>query len=250
MPHKMKKVILVNVLFSLIVGIKSYSQDIQITKPLLEFDGDQLLISYDFTGGTSSDHFYVWVEIENKKGDQIKMKSMSGDIGKNIKFGKNKKIKWVPENDSVIINEEVSVKIKAEKYIVDYNKASLLLYSAAFPGWGQTRISNGKPWWLIGVASYGALAGGYIIYQSYLKTYSDYKAATSASQRTDLFALSQKKFGSSSTLLISGVTLWAVNLAWLALTPERFRPLQYVKLSLIQSSSFKSVPGFTLCLNF
>ncbi len=247
----MKKVILLTFLLSLLIELNGYSQDIQITKPVLEFDGDQLLISYDFIGENQTDLFYVWVEMEKMNGDPIEIRKPSGDVGNNIKSGKNRKIRWIPDNDSVLLNEVVFVRVKAEKYIKASNKADMILLSAAFPGWGQTRISNGKPWWLAGVASYGSLVGGLIVYQIYLKTYSDYNSATTAIQRTELLARSQKQYSSANVLLISGAALWALNLIWAAATPVKFKPLQYVKLSLIQStSSYIPVPAFTLSLNF
>jgi hypothetical protein len=247
----MKKVSLLTIFFYLLIDITGFSQDIQITKPVLEFNGDQLLISYDFIGENKTDLFYVWVEMEKMNGDHIKIEKLSGDVGRNIKSGKNRKIRWIPDNDSVVLNEEVFVRVKAEKYIKAYNKADMILLSAAFPGWGQTRISNGKPWWIAGVASYGALAGGLVAYQIYLKTYADYNSATTAIQRTDLLARSQNQYSTSNILLVSGVALWAVNLIWAAVTPVKFKPLQYIKLSLIQSSSSNiPVPGFAMSLNF
>jgi len=247
----MKKVNLIFILFSLLVTYKSYSQEVQISKPLLEFDGDQLVISYDIIGEKQSDLFYVWIEMENSSRSQIKMKSLSGSIGSNIRAGKNKKILWIPENDSILLNEDISVRIKAEKYIKAYNKGSMILLSAAFPGWGESRISNGKPWWLVGVVSYGALAGGLIFNQAYLKTYSDYNSATTVASRADLLARSQKQFSTSNALFISGAAIWAANIVWVTLTPERYKPLQYVKLTLMHSPSYKlGAPGLELSLNF
>ena len=79
--------------------------------------------------------------MEKKNGELIKMKGISGDAGDKIKAGKNKQITWVPEKDSVFLNEVVYVEVKAEKYVKSFNKGSMMLLSTAFPGLGQTKIS-------------------------------------------------------------------------------------------------------------
>ena len=129
------------ILLFILLPIKFYSQGFQITPPKLDFDGRQLSVSYDFVNYRQSDLFYVWVEMEKKNGELIKMKGISGDAGDKIKAGKNKQITWVPEKDSVFLNEVVYVEVKAEKYVKSFNKGSMMLLSTAFPGLGQTKIS-------------------------------------------------------------------------------------------------------------
>ena len=65
------------------------------------------------------------------------------------------------------------------------------------PGLGQTKISKGKPYWLTGVAAYGALAGGFIVHQSYLKTYDSYRVEEDPLKRKDLFDKTQKQMNIS-----------------------------------------------------
>jgi hypothetical protein len=214
-------------------SFKSYSQSFQITSPLLEFDGTQLQISYDVINDNQSDQFYVWVEVFKNNGEVISVKSLTGDIG-NIKSGKDKKITWVPAKDAVYLDEEVSVEVKAEKYIKSFNKSSVMLMSAALPGLGQTKI-KGKPWWLAGAVAYGALAGGFIVHRNYLNTYDSYRIEEDPFKRKDLFAQTQKQMNLSSALIISGAVIWATNLVWVAITPNKYKPLQNVKLSLDRS---------------
>jgi len=88
---------LILILSCFFLPLASFSQGFQITPAKLDFDGRQLSISYDFIDGRQSDMFYVWVEMEKKNGGLIRMKSLSGDVGDNIKAGKNKQITWIPE---------------------------------------------------------------------------------------------------------------------------------------------------------
>jgi hypothetical protein len=232
----MKKQKLFLSLFFLFLVSKSSSQDFSITPTKLEFDGNQLLIYYDIIDKNQADQFYIWVEIEKKNGEPIAAKALSGDIGEKIKAGLNKKIIWVPEKDSIFLNEEVFVEVKAEKYIKSFNKGSMLLMSTVFPGLGQTKISKGKPWWLTGVAAYGAMAGGFIVNKNSHKTYNSYIAElVDISKRADLRALYEKQINSSNTLIISGIAIWAANIIWVALTPNQYQPLQ-IKVTLVQST--------------
>jgi hypothetical protein len=231
----MKKQRLFLIITLLLIIIKSASQDIKITSPKLEFDGKQLQISYDVINSNQSDQLYVWVEISKKNGELIRMKNLSGDVG-DIKGGNNKKISWVPANDSIFLNEMVSVEVKAEKYNKSFKKGSMMLLSTAFPGLGQTKISKGKPWWLTGVAAYGALAGGFITHQSYVKTYDSYRTEEDPKTRVDLNAKAQKQMNMSTALYLSGAALWAANMIWVAVIPNKYQPLQHVKLSLNASA--------------
>jgi hypothetical protein len=247
----MKKQRLFVLLFLFFLVRISYSQDFQITPPRLQFDGIQLLISYDIITKRSNDKFYIWVEIRKKNGDTLNVKSISGDIGPFISAGNNKNITWIPEKDSIFLSEEIFTEVKAEKYIKTFNKGSMMLYSAIVPGLGQTKIKKGKPWWLIGVATYGILGGGYVAHRNYLNTYDSYIVEEDPLKREDLYTQAQKQMNISNTLFVSGASVWIANILWVALIPNNYLPLKNVSFSLDQSAgSFKGPVLFTLKYSF
>jgi hypothetical protein len=227
----MKKHRLLLILFFLFLVVKSFSQDIQLSQPRLESDGNQLIIFYDIVSKDLSDQFYIWVEIKKSNGELIKANSLSGDVGANVKAGSNKKIIWSPEKDSVYLDDEVSVEVKAEKYLKSFNKGSMILKSMALPGWGQTEISNGKPWWISGIAVYGTLAGGIIYHKKYLDSYEAYKVQEDPVNRADLLDQTQKYLDISTVMLYTAASAWAVNVLWVALTPNKYQPLKNAKIS-------------------
>jgi len=246
----MKKQILLQLLFFILLICKSWSQDFSISPPKLVFEGNQLLIFYDLISNSLSDKFHVWVELEKKNGERIEIRALSGDVG-DIKPGKNKKIIWVPGEDAVFIDEDVLVEIKAEKYIKSFSKGSSILMSAAVPGLGQTKISNGKPYWLTGLATYGALAGGLVLHASSNKTYDDYSLESDAIKRADLYDQAQSQRNTSSVLFISAAALWAANIIWVAAIPQRYKPLQHVNLSLNRTTGpYKGTTLLTMKFNF
>ncbi len=83
------------VLFLLLLPDVLYAQTkITVTRPRLEVSDDNLIIQYDILNTRSSDFFIVWIEITDVNGNKINAISVSGDIGKDIKGGKNKRITW------------------------------------------------------------------------------------------------------------------------------------------------------------
>lgn len=173
--------------------------------------------------------------MKKSNGEIIEAKALSGDVGANIKAGTNKKIIWSPEQDSIYLNEEVFVEVKAEKYIRPFNKGSMILKSMVLPGWGQTNISKGKPWWLTGIAVYGTLAGGYLYHMKYFNSYKSYKTQEDPLKRADLLDQTQKQLNISTVMIYSAASVWAVNVLWVIFTPNRYQPLQQVKFSLNSS---------------
>jgi hypothetical protein len=236
-------------LFFLFLVFKSFSQGFELTRPRLLIDGNQLIIFYDIISKNSNDQFYIWVEIRKANGESIETKTFSGNIGANVKAGKDKKIIWTPEQDSIYLDEDIFVEVKAEKYIKSFNKGSLMLKSAVFPGWGQTEISNGKPLWFAGIAVYGTLAGGYIYHKKYLNSYDSYKTEEDPLKRVDLLDQTQKQLNISTVMLYSAVSAWAVNVLWIAFIPNKYHPLQNVKLS-VNSSPGPYNRGLLFSLRF
>jgi hypothetical protein len=218
-------------LLFLLIVLKSYSQDFQITQLKLEFYGNQLHITYNIDNKTSISKFRIEIKINKQNGDPITPKSINGDLGNNIKSGNNKRIIWDLEKDSVFLDDDISIEVLANKLPESFRKGSLILMSTAIPGLGQTKIS-GKPWWLCSLATYGTLASGFIIYKSSLNTYDVYQAEDNPSTRTDQYSKAQKKLNIANTLFITSATLWVANIIWAAAMPNSSRSLKHVKVYL------------------
>jgi hypothetical protein len=221
--------------FLLASSLESFSQNFILTEPKLEFDGRKLAITYDLITKSKSDIFSVWVEIRDKDGDPIRAFSFKGEIGDSVKAGSKKVVTWVPEDDAVFLDEDISVELKGERFEKTFNKGSMVLYSVILPGLGQTKIRN-KPWWLASVAGYGSLAGGLIFNKKYSDTYDLYLKSTEASERADLLTESQRNKNISSAFFITSAVIWISDIIWVAATPDRYKPLRHASLS------FKTLP--------
>ena len=230
-----------------------FSQSVRLTRPALNFDGSRLMISYDLTSNNQKDLFYVWVEIEKDNGEAVPASRLNGEIGEYIKPGSRKNITWVPEADNVFLDEEIFVEVKAERYVPAFNKGSAMLRSAILPGLGQTAIYNGSPWWLTGMAAYGAVAGGLIANISYVNTYDSYRTEADPVKRVDLLTRAQQQKDMAAVLISSGAAIWAVNMIWVAAVPQRYQPLRHVPYLISLDPSIEPKRGdalLTLRINF
>lgn len=231
------------------VSGRSFSQDLFLTKPRLSFEDNQLEISYDIIAGTSEEKYYVWIEVVDDQEKPIRARSLTGDIGENIAAGNNKKIIWTPEKDSVYLDEKIFVQVKAEKLVKAYDKSKMLFKSVVFPGWGQTRISNGKPWWLSSIAVYGFMAGGYLYHRRYQRSYDSYRLEENPVRRTELLKQTQNSLDISTVMIYTSLSAWVSNIIWIALVPERYKPLQHVDLS-VDPLFGRLDPGHFISLKF
>jgi hypothetical protein len=235
----------------LLLAGKSFSQDFFLSTPLLEFDGNRLLVTYDLISTNMNDEFFVWVEIVNARNEPIAAKTLSGQLGSHVAAGKARQIAWVPSEDAVFIDEEIFVEVKAEKYTKQFNKGGALAASTILPGLGQTKISGGKPWWITGLASYGALAGGFITHNKYLSYYDQYKTEADIVSRNNYLILATNMSKISNGLFISAAVLWTANLVWVAVAPNSYQPLKHVPSNL--QTGLTTVNGttvFALKINF
>jgi hypothetical protein len=234
----------------LLLSAAAGSQDIFLTKPRLVFTDNQLTISYDIIDGLTDDKYFVWVEVVDSDGKILKASNIWGDVGKNISAGNDRKIIWIPEDDS-LSGEKIFVQVKAERYVKSYDRNTMLLRSAVLPGWGETRVSNGKPWWLSSFAVYGMLAGSYLYHQRYHKYYDSYRVEENPETRAGYFKISQNSVNVSTAMLYASLSLWISNLIWVTAVPERYKPLQHVELSLDRSVAFhRSAPVFSIKFEF
>jgi hypothetical protein len=92
----------------------AFAQETKIENTQLQLNGDNLIITYDVIGSTDLDN--VWLDIKTTSNKTITAKTLSGDIGKTILVGKNKKIIWDMKADGIDLQgEELNVKVLAKE---------------------------------------------------------------------------------------------------------------------------------------
>jgi len=192
---------------------------------------DTMFIFYDIANIKEQERFTVSVCIKTINGKIINPQTLTGDIGKNIKGGKDKKIVWAITKDNVSIDEEGYVEITAKfvfaqlpvtnKPVIDKvpvaNKSHIgtgkaILFSTLLPGLGNTKLSEGKPYWLFGIASYSCLAGGVIMSLSSSSAIKNYNAETTENDRDKSFSKSESAGKTATYLFIGAGVLWVGDL--------------------------------------
>ena len=214
---------------------------------------DTMFIFYDIANIKEQERFTVSVCIKTINGKIINPQTLTGDIGKNIKGGKDKKIVWDITKDNVSIDEEGYVEITAKfvfeqppvvnKSVIDKvpiaknpviekdsvankpvidkvpvaNKSHIgtgkaILFSTLLPGLGNTKLSEGKPYWLFGIASYSCLAGGVIMSLSSSSAIKNYNAETTENDRDKSFSKSKSTGQTATYLFIGAGVLWVGDL--------------------------------------
>ncbi len=228
-------------------GILYGQTKISVTKPHLKASNENLIIEYDILNTEPSDFFMVWIEVTDASGNKINAVSVSGDVGQDIKGGNNKRIIWNLGKDNIYIDEEIFVEVKAEKITVHekiadtktseetkivkkdessmerktISKGNMIVSSVVFPGWGQSKAKKGKPYWLLGVAGYGCLAGSVYLNRQASSAYHDYKLSMDINEFNSLYdkAVQCDKF--SKYMAYSGIGIWVADLIWVLATPVK-----------------------------
>jgi hypothetical protein len=235
---------------------------ITVTRPRLEVSGNNLIIQYDILNTKSSDFFIVWIEVTDIAGNKIKALSLAGDVGNDIKGGRNKRITWNFINDSIFIDENLFVEVKAEKIAeqekpVDteisddtetriqeetksVSKGNMVLSSVVLPGWGQTKIHPGKPFWIIGAAGYGCLAGSVFLNRSASSAYNDYKLSMDLDESNALFDKALQKNNISRILAYTAIGIWTADIVWVLLTPAESKESTVLQ----KNRKLRIMPGF------
>lgn len=103
----------------------------------------------------------------------------------------------------------------------DYPRLTAVALSAAVPGLGITKLRNGGPYWIVGVADYGCLLSGVLLNVMAISTYDKYKHATTASNRDTYYDRAKSLNLSGNILLYMAAGIWVADLIITAVIPAK-----------------------------
>jgi len=233
---------------------------VEMTKPHLMIVNDTLIIRYGFVGSKPWDVFNVRLEITDSAGKAIPARSFSGDIGDSIYGGQQKIILWNMAADNIFISQQIFVEVISEKLdaieipvagplrsdslvgqqadygepkmikpgnereetTTSYKKNNVLL-SAFVPGWGLTRLSNGKPYWLIGVAGFGCIGTSVYLNRQAAANLDSYKKSIVMEESSDYFSTAEQQYLTSNILGCTAIAIWVIDLGITVLRVQRIR---------------------------
>ena len=131
---------------------------------VLDEANNTIEVIYNLKRDESSQYYDVSLYYSNDGGKTFKgpAERVSGDVGKQVEPGSNKKINWnYFYEDSEFTGENLVFSVRA-KPAVPVAPRSLMgpkaaLYSVLVPGWGDTKVRTGKNYWLITAGTRGMM---------------------------------------------------------------------------------------------
>jgi hypothetical protein len=143
---------------------------------------------------------------------------------------------------------------KSEVKIPVYKKNNFLL-SMIFPGWGLTRLSNGKPYWLLGIAAVGCIASSVYFDHLAVSSYDDYKNSVDPVESDNYFNKAETQVLISNICAYSAIAIWVVDLGAVAIRANHLhksisdKNLGYITFGTAYSNGFKA-PGLSVKFHF
>ncbi len=206
--------------------------------------GSNLNITYDIIKSKSGESFEIWVKVITDSGKEIIPTSVTGDVGKGVSGGPDKRIVWNVSSDNVVIDEEISVEVYAQPEIIPASKTETqektaypektkskneisvgkaMLLSALLPGLGNRYVKGKGAQWLIGIAGYSFIGASVAMNNSAYNAYEDYKSATTASDRDDYFSEAENKNIGSKVFAGAAIAIWILDLTFTGLQAGKAR---------------------------
>lgn len=196
----------------------------------------KIVISYDFPRSARGETYVVGVVAITESGDTIRpgSGSLTGDVHENIIGGKEKSITWDFERDNFYTSEAFQFQVFANLQFPETTRtgdypglATAMIMSTAFPGWGSTRLTNGKPHWIKGILGYGCIAMSYVYNSKAVTTYDDYLLSMDSNTRNSLYddASSQKLF--STIFAASAIAVWVFDYTCVIISHNKLKKNTY-----------------------
>jgi hypothetical protein len=133
-------------------------------------------------------------------------KNIQAAIPKTIEPGEDTKQK--PEAERTAETSEVYTET------MNIKRGGVVFSSLLFPGTGLTKINKGHPHWLKGVVAYGCIGTSLISYSSAQKNFANYQDARVSDYRDNYLTTANKQVALTNTLLISAISIWAIDFIW------------------------------------
>lgn len=266
-------------------------EEVKLSKPQLQVVNDSLIIEYNILSGNQADKFNIRLKITDTTGTIIIAKALYGDIGDSVSTGFNKKIVWNLAVDNVYINRGINIEILAKKLSMPVtvsvekmdkaiiattaenkevsNEKSLvitdnpkkmvhsagtgknILLSAILPGSGLTRLSNGKPYWIIGIVDAGCIATSFYFNKKSSSNYNRYLNSSDAVEFDPYYDLAIRQQALSKVFAWSAFAIWAIDMGIVSSkAAKKNKALKNNKMSSFKIGSSIDYYSATTCLSF
>lgn len=206
-----------NVLFLIIglafalPGFAQQTAGIKITD--IKYTANKIIIGYDIVNYKKNDRFAIWVDVYYENDSLCKEAiTLEGDIGTKIKGGTDKIITWDLKADNVFVDETLKIEVIGKYMDADLGIVEAMLYSAAFPGLGNYKLTRKKSYYAVGAAAYTCLGISISLNSSYRKNFDKYLKSTSINESDDLFRKTKNQKLGSKIFGYTALGIWVADL--------------------------------------
>jgi len=254
------------ILLLFVISLSAFSQTkARISTPDLTYYNDTLLIIFDINNCQSEEIFIIDPKVFTSDGREVSASGFTGDLGDNIRCGRNKKIIWSLARDDYQVNGDIEVQIFAEEVIINmspeekteviekpvdrvtttYSRGNIISSSLVLPGLGQKKASRKAGHLFLGVLGYGSLATSGYYLMDYNKKYDQYLESSTAYEIDRLFLESEEAYKMSKYFVYGAAGIWVVNLIWSAVIPTTSRDNMAVGISPLNSGGIELYAKWT-----
>ena len=210
-------------------------------------------IRYDLVKSKKEEIFTVFVLAISETGDTIQARSVTGDVNDNIPGGRGKVILWDYEKDNFYTTGRFSIEVHAISASPEItakpsggypNLGMALLMSTALPGLGSTKLKDGKPHWIKGIAGYGSIALSYVYNKKAADSYDNYLPSMDTDVRKTYYddAVLQKRL--STVFAASAIAIWALDYVCVIVSHNKLSKTTYNNQSQKVSFGYSYDPVF------
>ena len=204
----MRSILIIGVLFTFFfqaIGQKSSTiWDIRITSAegIIE-------ITYDLKSKHPVNN--IDLKVKTSSGLIIEPKEVSGDIGKSIDPGDNKKIIWNVAKENRVFDENIDVIIGLNHFNgVSINKH--FWSSAFYPGAGDYKLANKSHYFLYGLVGYGSIGASIYFNFSAANNYNRYLSSYNHIESEKLFQQAKVEQAVSWAFIGAAAAVWVADL--------------------------------------
>lgn len=224
--------------FFLVTIPDSFSQiPVEIDNVGAVLQGNGIKITYDLSDYQAGDSYEVWVEIADKNGNILNVRTVTGDVGSGVTGGPGKEILWNNVVDGIVPEVGIYIQVlakpikpplsqtpaesnsvsgsgTAEKHVErKFSKTGLVLQSLVLPGLGLSRAS-GKPHWLRGVAGYACIGSTLAFNRMSISSFDAYREEFDMDTRNDLYDKVEIQNNVSEICAYAAIGIWLTDLIW------------------------------------
>ena len=169
-----------------IVGKSQFKSRINLIVNDVKYKNGNLTVKYKIENAKEKDNIRVWIDVFNSKKDTIRAKSWTGDIAKFVEGGGEKVAVWSVYKDEMEIIDSLTVKVSAiieNRFYLD----DPMILSTIYPGWGDYKINQKKPYWIYGALGYSLIGASVGMYYNSINSYDKYLSSNSIEDKNMYF---------------------------------------------------------------